>query len=65
MHHNGTWHPGDLTATRYEPGTGWWGMARFIVGVGMMPWHWKHEDELATGAVKGVLSPVGAAAVQP
>jgi hypothetical protein len=40
------WYPGDLTATRYEPGTGWWGFARFIAGVGMMHWHWKHESEL-------------------
>jgi hypothetical protein len=23
--HNGAWYPGDLTATRYEPATGWWG----------------------------------------
>jgi hypothetical protein len=43
---NGTWYRGDLTATRYEPDTGWWGFARFIVGVGMMHWHWKHQDEL-------------------
>jgi hypothetical protein len=21
-------------------------MVRFVVGVGMMHWHWKHEDEL-------------------
>jgi hypothetical protein len=41
-----TWYPRDLTATRYEPDTGWWGMARFMVGVGMMHWHWKHESEL-------------------
>ena len=44
--HDGTWYPGDLTATRYEPGTGWCGMAQFIVGVGMMHWHWKRQDEL-------------------
>jgi hypothetical protein len=40
------WTPGDLTATRHQPGTGWWGMVQFIVGVGMMHWHWKHGDEL-------------------
>ena len=46
VHYAGAWYRGDLTATRYEPDTGWWGMARFIVGVGMMHWHWKHESEL-------------------
>ena len=45
--HDGTWFLGDLTATRYEPGTGWWGFARFVVvDVGMTHHHWKHEDEL-------------------
>jgi hypothetical protein len=34
VHHDGTWYPGALTATRNEPDTGWWGFARFIVGVG-------------------------------
>jgi hypothetical protein len=34
--HNGTWYRGDLTVTRYKPTTGWWGFARFIVGVGMI-----------------------------
>jgi hypothetical protein len=31
VHHDGAWYLGDLTATRYEPATGWWGFARFIV----------------------------------
>jgi hypothetical protein len=44
--HNGVWHRGDLTATRFEPGTGWRGVVRFIVGVGLMHWHWKHASEL-------------------
>jgi hypothetical protein len=46
VHHDGSWYRGDLTTTRYEPDIGWWGFARFIVGVGMMHWHWKHQDEL-------------------
>jgi hypothetical protein len=49
VHHDSTWYRGDRTATRYEPDPGWWGFARFIVGVGMMHWHWKHEDELRPG----------------
>jgi hypothetical protein len=33
VHHDGAWYLGDLTATRYEPATGWWGFARLTVGV--------------------------------
>ena len=47
VHHNGDWYVGDLSVTRHEPDTGWWGMVRFVVGVGMMHHHWKHESELA------------------
>ena len=30
--HDGQWYRGDLTATRHEPDTGWWGFARYVVG---------------------------------
>ena len=43
--HEGAGYAGDLTATRREQ-TCWWAYARFVVGVGHMRWHWKHEDEL-------------------
>jgi hypothetical protein len=43
--HDGRWYAGDVTAVRQEP-TCWWGFARFIVGIGLMHHHWKHEDEL-------------------
>jgi hypothetical protein len=43
--HDGRWYVGDLTALRREP-TCWWGMVRFVVAVGAMHWHWKHQDEL-------------------
>ena len=43
--HEGAWYDGWVTATRRHPDC-WWGMVRFMVGVGLMHWHWKHEDEL-------------------
>jgi hypothetical protein len=45
VRHERAWYDGWLTATRREP-TCWWGMVRFVVGVGLQHWHWKHEDEL-------------------
>ena len=44
--HDGQWFRGDLTATRHGPDAGWWGFARYVVGVGRMHWQWKHESEL-------------------
>ena len=43
--HDGQWFDGWVTATRREAGA-WWGYVRYAVGVGLMHWQWKHEDEL-------------------
>ena len=42
--HDGRWYDGDLTADRQD--RAWWGMVRFVVAVGRLHWHWKHESEL-------------------
>jgi len=41
---DGRWYDGDLTAYRQD--RAWWGMVRFVVAVGRMHWHWKHENAL-------------------
>ena len=43
--HGGVWFDGWLTAYRQDA-DGWWGMVRWVVDVGRMHWHWKHETEL-------------------
>ena len=42
--HEGAWYDGWLTAYWHDA-DGWWGMVRWVVAVGRMHGHWKHENE--------------------
>ena len=46
--HDGAWCDGWLTAHRRDA-YGWLGMVRFVVAVGRMHWHCKHESALGSG----------------
>lgn len=43
--HDDRWYDGWLTAHRREPAC-WWGMVRYVVGVGQQYVGWLHESEL-------------------